>query len=95
MEAVMKKQTAVSAIDGIGRDGRSRRFARHGLPVCPMSGKVRFRDQAQAGFALEGMRALRLEAEARELETRRREKRVYQCGACRGWHTTSQELAAA
>lgn len=87
-----QKTAAVTVID---RVARSRRFAQHGLPACPGTGKVRYRDHAQAGFALAGMRALQLVAQARELETRRREARVYQCGACGGWHTTSQKLFAA
>jgi hypothetical protein len=76
------------------RTARSRRFAQHELPTCPRSGKVRYRDHAQARFALSGMRALRLAAEANGVESARQEVRVYQCGMCDGWHATSQALAA-
>lgn len=49
------------------------------------SGKRRFPDKRAALSALHTAQQNRAEGQAR-----RRECRVYRCGACRGWHMTSQ-----
>lgn len=73
---------------------RPSRFSRHELPTCVHTGKIRYRDQDQAGYALAQMRSAKTRAEVAGRKSRRREARTYPCGGCGGWHATSQALAA-
>lgn len=52
-----------------------------GLPRCKATGKVRFRDEHAARKFLDRSRDRKAE--------KRRERRVYWCPRCRGYHTTS------
>ncbi|WP_347351345.1 hypothetical protein [Intrasporangium sp.] len=72
---------------------RRPRHSRRSLAVCPVTGKVRFRDRNTAKQALKLAAFARSRAEIDGLATRRREVRVYQCleEAChKGFHLSSQ-----
>lgn len=59
------------------------------LTKCP-KGKVRYRDKREA---LEVLHVLKVTADRQVRAygmTQRHECRVYECDACRGYHTTSQ-----
>jgi len=57
---------------------------------CRVTGKRRFRDHRHAVEALHAASNARTRAEEIGLTTRRQERRTYFCGACGGWHLTSQ-----
>lgn len=57
---------------------------------CVPTGKRRFRDHDEAVAALHSACNSRTAAAHCGTTTRRRETRAYQCGACNGWHLTSQ-----
>lgn len=65
-------------------------IGRHRLPHCPTSGKVRYRDHAQASDGLRSAKEARLRQQSAGVESRRRETRSYKCPDCRGWHNTSR-----
>lgn len=62
------------------------------LSVCRSSGKVRYPDSKAAVAALHLAALGRQRAEAAGLESRRQERRHYECSACSGWHLTSQAV---
>jgi len=72
---------------------RRQNIGRHNAP-CPVHpGKIRYRDDQQAKRALSTMKTrARIELE-KYGSTEFRQNRVYECTACRGWHTTSQPLS--
>lgn len=74
------------------RGNRIMRIRHHELPKCPMTGKVRYRDQTQAQDGLASARWRGQAADYAGLSHNRREVRVYLC-ACGGWHATSQPIA--
>lgn len=51
--------------------------------TCPSGKTQRFRDELAAKMAL-----ARMQSESRD-NAERREKRIYPCPLCKGWHTTS------
>lgn len=56
--------------------------------ACPRTGKRRYRDHAEA------VRGLHAATAARSMGCdQRRETRVYECLACRGWHLTSRTVS--
>ena len=61
----------------------------HRLPKCEATGKVRYRDHAQANDGLVSAKEWRKRSEAEGRASRRREARSYKCPDCRGWHSTS------
>ncbi|GIG20647.1 hypothetical protein Cch01nite_13710 [Cellulomonas chitinilytica] len=73
---------------GRRRDGAAT-ITLHRAPVCPESGKRRYRDHHQATDALTSTRRQRTDDLARVGATRRRESRLYRCGSCLGFHLTS------
>lgn len=50
---------------------------------CPKTGKIRYRDEKSAQLVVN---------RAKPRDGRPVPVRVYWCGQCGGWHTTSQEL---
>lgn len=66
-----------------------RRRRHHHWPRCPYSGKVRFREHADATEALRNARRTILAAARDDVPTTHRETRSYKC-RCGGWHLTSQ-----
>ena len=69
---------------------RPRGLAAHLTPVCPASGKRRYRDRHQAQDALLAVRRRRRKAAAAcGPLSLRREQRAYRCAGCAGWHLTS------
>lgn len=75
------------------RAGR-RAVRRAGRPVCPATGKIRYRDGHDAGLALVSLRRRRSRIESSGGEHRIRVQRKYECPSCGGWHLTSQALSA-
>lgn len=63
-------------------------ITKHRVPVCPESGKKRYRDRHQAMDALTSARRQGGLDLAREGTTQRRETRVWKC-SCDGFHLTS------
>jgi len=61
----------------------------HRLPTCSATGKVRYRDHAQASDGLESAKEARIRDERAGKVSRRREPRSYKCPDCGGWHNTS------
>ena len=57
---------------------------------CPVSDKVRYRDAREATDALHSLTNGAALADQLGGEHSIRVKRKYKCGACRGWHLTSQ-----
>ena len=72
---------------------RRQNIGRHNAP-CPVNpSKIRYRDDQQAKRALSSMKTrARIEIE-KYGRTEFRQNRVYECNACRGWHTTSQPVS--
>ena len=66
-----------------------RRRRRAHRATCPISGKIRYRDDREADDALHQL--LNQAARADELGGRHRiaVRRKYRCSACKGWHLTS------
>lgn len=64
-------------------------IGKHNLPTCPDTGKVRYRDRAQASEGLRSAKWRRLHDVADGVDSRRRETRSYKCPECSGWHNTS------
>ena len=62
---------------------------KHACPVCPESGKIRYRDHKQAGDALRSAKWRRRIDDLVGVDSRRNEARAYKCADCKGWHTTS------
>ena len=56
---------------------------------CGPTGKRRFRSAAAAGIALETARTHAADPTDARAE-RRRERRIYHCRQCDGWHLSSQ-----
>lgn len=57
---------------------------------CPTTGKRRYRDKRESVIFLHRAQTARRWADQDGTDTRRNEKRVYECPACHGWHATSQ-----
>jgi hypothetical protein len=66
----------------------------HRVPLCPVTGKKRYRSREQAQQSLIIAARARVTSIALGRSTNRNEVRTYQCphAACGGWHTTSQPL---
>lgn len=62
---------------------------RHALPVCPVTGKLRYRSEDQATDALTAASWQRNAARVLGLASSRRECRYYDCAHCLGLHLTS------
>jgi hypothetical protein len=62
----------------------------HRFPICPISGKVRYRDHRDIKLVLRQADRDRGAARLNEVACSRRETRGYQCASCDGWHLTSQ-----
>jgi hypothetical protein len=65
-------------------------MSHHRYPICPMSGKVRYRDRRDVKLALRQAEWDRSRARLNEVVCSRRETRGYHCSSCHGWHLTSQ-----
>lgn len=63
---------------------------RRKMHACEETGKLRYRDWAQAQEALLAAVWDRQTAQAHNVASHRREVRAYPCGRCNGWHLTSQ-----
>ena len=61
----------------------------HRLPTCSATGKVRYRDHAQASDGMQSAKEARSRDERAGITSRRREARSYKCSECGGWHNTS------
>lgn len=84
------RQASSSGLRGLeDRTSRRKRLIEHQLPLCPASGKVRFRERAQAQVALRLSLWEQTNAGRAGMTTRRRETRAYRCADCSGWHLTS------
>lgn len=57
---------------------------------CRATGKRRYRDKRESLTVLYQAQTARCWAAHDGTQTRRNEKRVYECPQCRGWHATSQ-----
>ncbi len=53
--------------------------------TCPIKGKIRYRTENAARAALVGI----------VIRGNRKERQVYACPACKGWHLTSQRRLSA
>ena len=62
----------------------------HRYPICPISGKARYRGRKDIKFALRRADWERSRARLNEVACSRREIRGYRCSDCGGWHLTSQ-----
>jgi hypothetical protein len=58
---------------------------------CPVTGKVRYRDHAEAVTALHRVLSIR-RLHNGPVPCARRERRGYGCHFCKGWHLTSQPM---
>lgn len=76
-----------------GERTRGRASRKAGRPVCPATGKIRYRDAHDAGLALVSLRRRRSRIESSGGEHRIRVQRKYECPSCGGWHLTSQARA--
>lgn len=65
-------------------------MSRHHYPICPISGKARYRGRRDIKLALRRAEWDRSRAAVNEVGCNRREVRGYQCPDCNGWHLTSQ-----
>jgi len=57
---------------------------------CEVTGKVRYRDMHEATHALTVASHMRVEHELAGIESRREEKRPYECEHCEGVHLSSK-----
>lgn len=57
---------------------------------CSATGKRRYRDKRESLVFIHRAQTARCWAERDGTNTRRNEKRVYECPQCHGWHATSQ-----
>lgn len=64
---------------------------KHRLPICPTTGKVRYRGREQANDGLSSAKWQKRRDLRNGKETRRHETRAYRCPECAGWHTTSKK----
>ena len=69
------------------------RRPRRRADVCPLTGKIRWRDHEEAIRALHATQNANATATFHGIESRRNECRVYDCPACGGWHLTSWQQA--
>lgn len=83
--------TARSARKGIVRHG-AETIRRHSLPMCPGSGKVRYRDAHQAKHGLDSCKWRRADDLGCRGTSHRDEIRSYKCPDCRGYHLTSRPI---
>lgn len=60
-------------------------------PICPTSGKVRFREPKDIKRALRKADRDRSRARLNDVACSRREIHSYSCSDCNGWHLTSQK----
>jgi hypothetical protein len=67
-------------------------MSRHRYPICPATGKVRFRERKDVKLALRQADRHRSSARLNEVDCRRRETHGYMCSDCDGWHLTSQTV---
>ena len=65
-------------------------MSRHRYPICPTTGKVRFRERKDVKLALRRADRDRSRARLNEVACCRRETQGYMCSDCHGWHLTSQ-----
>jgi hypothetical protein len=65
-------------------------MSRHHYPICPISGKARYRGRRDIKLALRRADWDRSRAAVNDVGCNRREVRGYQCPDCNGWHLTSQ-----
>lgn len=65
-------------------------MSRHRYPICPTSGKARYRGRRDIKLALRHADRDRARAAVNEVGCNRREVRGYHCPDCNGWHLTSQ-----
>lgn len=65
-------------------------MSRHRYPICPISGKARYRGRRDIKLALRRADRDRSRAAVNEVGCDRREVRGYYCPDCDGWHLTSQ-----
>ena len=68
------------------------RYSHHRYPVCPTSGKVRYREPKDVKLALRRANSDRSRARMNEVVCGRRETSGYCCSDCGGWHLTSQPV---
>jgi len=78
-----------------GRHGERILWSSHGhrdyfamSEKCPLTGKRRYADSELAKDALAS--TIYVRRKNSELDSKRREARIYMCRACWGWHLTSQ-----
>jgi len=65
-------------------------MSHHRYPICPATGKVRFREPRDIKLALRKVDRNRARARLNEVASSRREIRGYNCSDCSGWHLTAQ-----
>lgn len=66
----------------------------HKFPRCPDTGKVRFGERKDVRLVLADAAHARSRASRDGVTSNRHEVRGYECQHCRGWHLTSQPVAA-
>jgi hypothetical protein len=67
-------------------------MSHHRYPICPISGKLRYRDHRDVKLALRQATRDRSRARLNEVVCSRRETHGYLCTSCNGWHLTSQPI---
>jgi hypothetical protein len=65
-------------------------MSHHRFPICPISGKIRYRELKDVKLALRQADRDRYRARLNEVACSRRETHGYSCSDCDGWHLTSQ-----
>jgi hypothetical protein len=65
-------------------------MSHHRYPICPTSGKVRYREVNDTKVALRRADRDRNRARESKVACSRREVNGYLCSDCDGWHLTSQ-----
>ena len=79
---------------GSRKVGRSFRTSpKAGGPLCPATGKIRYRDGHDAALALKALVRRRSRAECDGATCAIRVCRKYPCESCGGWHLTSRPRA--
>lgn len=71
----------------VRQQGRTER--KNGRPVCPATGKIRYRDGREAALELKSLARRRSRADVAGGSHRINVKRKYECPTCAGWHLTS------
>jgi hypothetical protein len=70
-------------------------MSHHRYPICPNTGKVRYRERKDIKLALRQASSDRSRARVNGVVCNRREIRSYDCAHCGGWHLTSQPAQSA